>query len=120
MFWVIFGIIVVVLFVWLNNKGKPKNFARGVAKAQLTGYKRFSRKGLSKKDVYIKTISSRPGVYKYYSLSEIENDAEKSSFGTMVEILINREFLHRTGKMPTMEELNIMSSEVHRVIPNNY
>ena len=59
-------------------------------------------------------------MHKYYSLSEIENDAEKSDFGTMVEILVNREFLHRAGKMPTMEEIKVMSSKVHQIISDDY
>jgi hypothetical protein len=119
MFWILILSIAVIL-LWLNYKGRPANFAKGVAKSQLSSYKRLISDNLSKKELYVKVVSTRAGVHKYYSLSEIENDAEKSDFGTMVEILVNREFLHRAGKMPTMEEIKAMSSKVHQIISDDY
>ncbi len=120
MFWMLVVLAIVLIYLWIRNNAKPNNFAKNIAKSQLSGYDRFSDDGLSKEILYFKAISTRPGVHKYYSISEMKHDAKSCSFRAMVEILVNREFQFRSGRIPTMDELNVMSKEVYKIIPDGY
>jgi len=118
--WLIVVAVIIVLLWFFVYKSKPENFAKGVAKAQLTGYKRFKDESLPKEELYVKALSTRAGVHKYYPLSDMQHDASQYGFVYMVEMLVVREFESRLGRQPTIEEISIMYEQVEKVIPEDW
>jgi hypothetical protein len=119
--WLIVVAVIIVLLWFSVYKSKPENFAKGVAKTQLNGYKKFKDESLPKEELYVKVLSTRPGVHKYYPLSDMQHDASSQyGFVHMVEMLVVREFEGLLRRQPTIEEISIMYEQVEKIIPEDW
>ena len=119
--WLIIALIFILLFyLWIRRGGKPYNFGRGIAKAQLTGIKRFGEDNLSKEDLYVKSILSRPGVERYFDEAKIRHNLKGNTiFAHLVEILAISEFQWRIGRLPNEDESNKIHEGIYSVIPDD-
>ena len=123
MVWIILGIIVLLLLIlkW-RSMSNPKNFAKGVAKAQLKAYQtaQIRHPNASKAELITEAISSRLYVSSYYPTEIIKQDAEKhESYRYCMKLLIVLEFKRLTGSMPTSDVHNLLIEQIDLIIPED-
>ena len=122
MVWLITGVIIILVFLKWRSMSNPKNFAKGVAKAQLKAYQtaQIRHPNASKAELITEAISSRLNVSSYYPTEIIKQDAEKEqSYRYCMHLLIVLEFKKLTGSMPTSDVRSVLSEEVDLIIPED-
>ena len=122
LFWIILGIIVLLLILKWRSMNKPSNFAKGVAKMQLKAYRAAQLKypEASKENLIIEAISSWPNIHKYYLESNIINDARnEKSYQYSVCMIVELEYEHRMGGFPPLEVSTLMHREVNSIMPKD-
>ena len=123
MVWIILGIIVLLLLIlkW-RSMSNPKNFAKGVAKAQLKAYQtaQIRHPNASKAELITEAISSRLNVSSYYPTEIIKQDAEKhESYRHSMQMLVYLEFKHFTGNFPSVAVNILMIEQIDLIIPED-
>jgi len=122
MVWLIIGVIIILVFFKWRSMSNPKNFAKGVAKAQLKAYQtaQIRHPNASKAELITEAISSRLNVSSYYPTEIIKQDAEKEqSYRYCMHLLIVLEFKKLTGSMPTSDVHSVLLEEVDLIIPED-
>jgi len=122
MVWIILGIIVLLLILKWRSMSKPKNFAKGVAKAQLKAYQtaQIRHPNASKAELITEAISSRLYASSYYPTEIIKQDAEKhESYRHSMQMLVWLEFTYLTGNTPTSDVLSLMHEQIDSIIPED-
>jgi len=122
MVWLIIGVIIILVFLKWRSMSNPKNFAKGVAKAQLKAYQtaQIRHPNASKAELITEAISSRLNVSSYYPTEIIKQDAEKEqSYRYCMHLLIVLEFKKLTGSMPTSDVRSVLLEEVDLIIPED-
>ena len=122
LFWIILVIIVLLLILKWRSMSNPKNFAKGVAKAQLKAYQtaQIRHTNASKAELITEAISSRLYVSSYYPTEIIKQDAEKQeSYRYCMHLLIVLEFKRLTGSMPTSDVHNLLIEQIDLIIPED-
>jgi len=122
MVWLIIGVIIILVFLKWRSMSNPKNFAKGVAKAQLKAYQtaQIRHPNASKAELITEAISSRLNVSSYYPTEIIKQDAEKEqSYRYCMHLLIVLEFKKLTGSMPTSDVHSVLLEEVDLIIPED-
>jgi len=122
MVWLTTGVIIILVFLKWRSMSNPKNFAKGVAKAQLKAYQtaQIRHPNASKAELITEAISSRLNVSSYYPTEIIKQDAEKEqSYRYCMHLLIVLEFKKLTGSMPTSDVHSVLLEEVDLIIPED-
>ena len=122
LFWIILVIIVLLLILKWRSMSNPKNFAKGVSKAQLKAYQtaQIRHPNASKAELITEAISSRLNVSSYYPTEIIKQDAEKhESYRYCMHLLIVLEFKKLTGNMPTLDVQSLMHEQIDSIIPED-
>ena len=120
MVWLIIGVIIILVFLKWRSMSNPKNFAKGVAKAQLKAYQtaQIRHPNASKAELITAAISSRLYVSSYYPTEIIKQDAEKKqSYRFCMHLLIVLEYKRLTGSMPTSDVRSLLIEQVDLIIP---
>jgi len=120
MVWLITVVIVILIALKWKSMSNPKNFAKGVAKAQLKAYQtaQIRQPNASKAELITAAISSRLYVSSYYPTEIIKQDAEKKqSYRFCMHLLIVLEYKRLTGSMPTSDVRSLLIEQVDLIIP---
>ena len=124
-------LIVLGLLIWLvKRNGKVDVFAKGVAKAQLRSFYAFQHHdpNLSKRELYVKTISMRPGYRNGEAEGLVKEAEERLKGGSILKLkdvvyqLALKEYINSTSPRISMENgLNILVIKqiIDESVPDN-